>query len=210
MKLVEIRLKTKEKFTVEDAPYLRGYFGNSFRDNYLFHNHLSETSFKYDFPFIQYRVIDGEMSILGIEKGGDMLEEIVNLIKEIKIGKKIIEVEPILTVREEELEVTQEIHSYRFKTKWFALNDRNFKIYKKGEFDLNKQLRNNLLELFKMCGIWAESRIEVNGEFEEHNINKKENRFIVFSGKFQTNVKMPNEIAIGKRKSIGFGVIEKL
>lgn len=39
MKLVKVTLKSKEKFENRDSEKLRGYFGNLFKENILFHNH---------------------------------------------------------------------------------------------------------------------------------------------------------------------------
>ena len=75
---------------------------------------------------------------------------------------------------------------------------------------MNKALTNNLIEFFKMSGIWADKPILVNGVFKTNTITKKDTRLIGFSGEFVCNVDLPDFIGLGKRKSIGFGTIKAI
>lgn len=210
MKKVDIILKSDRKFKNNASEGLRGYCGNHFKNIVQFHNHLDELSFNYDFSYIQYRVIDGDLAIMGIDKGADILLEHIEELKSIKLGEEIIEVEPEITITFPTPEVIDEMYKYKFETLWFALNDVNYKKYIKGEFSLDNQLRNNILEFFKMCGIWVDKRIVVSGEFKEEKIIKKDTEILVFSGEFQINALLPDNICLGKRKSIGLGRIKRL
>ena len=49
-----------------------------------------------------------------------------------------------------------------------------------------------------------------NGNFEEHQIIDKDTTILGFTGAFKTNVKLPELIALGKRKSIGYGLIKRV
>lgn len=209
MKLVRIILKSNEKFENRDAEKLRGYFGRLFQENILFHNHKDDYNFTYDFSFIQYKVKNGEFLIVGIDKGGDILLEKIEDIREIVIGDRKIEITPEINISFPQLRVDDEKkYRYRFETIWLALNDKNFLRYKVGEFDLNKQLANNILEFFKMCGIRLEKRVEVAGEFQELKLRQKDTTILGFVGEFVTNAYLPDDISLGKRKSIGMGRIK--
>ncbi|WP_373212254.1 CRISPR-associated endonuclease Cas6 [Fusobacterium mortiferum] len=209
MKLVRIILKSNEKFENRDAEKLRGYFGRLFQENILFHNHKDDYNFNYDFSFIQYKVKNGEFLIVGIDKGGDILLEKIEDIREIVIGDRKIEITPEINISFPQLRVDDEKkYRYRFETIWLALNDKNFLRYKVGEFDLNKQLANNILEFFKMCGIRLEKRVEVAGEFQELKLRQKDTTILGFVGEFVTNAYLPDDISLGKRKSIGMGRIK--
>ncbi|WP_291256110.1 CRISPR-associated endonuclease Cas6 [Fusobacterium sp.] len=210
MKKVDIILKTDRKFNNNAAEGLRGYCGNYFRNIVQFHNHLDEISFNYKSSYIQYRVIDGELALLGIDEGADILLEHIEELKSIKLGEEIIEVKPIVTITFPKPEVTDTLYRYKFDTLWFALNDINYKKYIKGELSLDNQLRNNILEFFKMCKIWVDKRIIAKGEFKEERIIKKDTEILVFSGEFETNALLPDNISLGKRKSIGLGRIKRL
>lgn len=210
MKLVRIILKSNEKFENRDAEKLRGYFGRLFQENILFHNHKDDYNFNYDFSFIQYKVKNGEFLIVGIDKGGNILLEKIGDIREIVIGDRKIEITPEINISFPQLRVDDEKkYRYRFETIWLALNDKNFLRYKVGEFDLNKQLANNILEFFKMCGIRVEKRVEVVGEFQELKLRQKDTTILGFVGEFVTNAYLPDDISLGKRKSIGMGRIKR-
>ena len=192
---------------------MRGYFGNFFRNIVEFHNHLDQITFNYKSPNIQYRVIDGNLSILGINQGGDILLKSIEKIKidEIildEINNKIKEKEIKITFPE--LEIKDERYNYKFESFWIALNEENYKKYKRGEFSLDIQLKNNILEFFKSCGVQAKKRIIASGNFEEHEIIEKDTTILGFTGTFKTNVNLPDLIALGKRKSVGFGVIKRI
>ena len=213
MKLVEVIFKGRDKFSKSSAKALRGYFGNFFRKIVEFHNHLDQITFNYKSPNIQYRVIDGNLSILGINEGGDILLKSIEKIKldEIildGIDNKIKEKEIKITFPE--LEIKDERYDYKFESFWIALNEENYKKYQKGEFSLDNQLRNNILEFFKLSGVQATKRIIAVGEFEEHKIIEKDTVILGFTGTFKTNVNLPDLIALGKRKSVGFGIIKRI
>ena len=213
MKLVEVIFKGRDKFSKSSAKALRGYFGNYFKNIVEFHNHLDQITFNYKSPNIQYRVIDGNLSILGINEGGDILLKSIEKIKldEIildGIDNKIKEKEIKITFPE--LEVQDKRYDYKFESFWIALNEENYKKYQKGEFLLDNQLRNNILEFFKLSGVQATKRIIVAGIFEENKIVEKDTVILGFTGTFKTNVNLPDLIALGKRKSIGFGIIKRI
>lgn len=210
MKKVDIILKSNRKFNNSDAERLRGYCGHYFKNIIQFHNHLDEVTFNYRSTYIQYRVINGQLVIMGIDEGADILLEHIEKLKSIKLGEEIIEVDPEITITFPKLEITDNMYRYKFDTFWFALNDINYKKYIKGEFSLDNQLRNNILEFFKMCKIWLDKRIIAYGNFKEERIIKKDTEILVFSGEFETNALLPDNICLGKRKSIGFGRIKRL
>jgi hypothetical protein len=209
MKLVILKLKTEKKFENRDAEKLRGYIGDLFSSDILFHNHVSKYEFLYKSSKIHYKVIEGVLSIVGLCEGADILLEKLEDISEVNIGGERFEIVDKEVIQEEfDLKVENNLYKYKFETLWMALNEKNYKRYKDGELSLDKNLQNNIIEFFKMCGVWAEKPIMVKGDFEGHKIVKKDTALLGFSGWFVTNVKLPDYIGLGKRKSIGFGTIK--
>jgi len=212
VELVVIKFITERKFKNRDAEKLRGYFGNIFKDQIMFHNHLSKYQFLYTSPKIQYKVIEGYLSIVGIEEGVKVLENNVSDITNLIIQDKVVKV---LKIEKSHKNFTLDIHNeqkyiYNLDTLWLALNQTNYKKYKDGNFDLDKNLRNNIIEFFKLCGLWADKEIKVKGAFKEEVVMHKNNKTLAFSGWFVTNVELPDYIGLGKRKSIGYGTIKKI
>lgn len=210
MKLAEVILQTEKEFSNRDAEKLRGYIGNKFKDIIAFHNHIDELTFNYDYAFIQYKIINKKPYILGIDYGADLLIENISKIKKIIINNEEIDVEPIMTLSFPELVIEDKMFHYKFETLWFALNSKNYEKYKNNKLDLNIQLANNILEIFKMCKTWADKKIIVKGNFNEHILMQKDIKINGFYGDFFTNVNLPDNISLGKRKSIGLGRIRKL
>ena len=98
---------------------MRGYFGNFFRNIVEFHNHLDQITFNYKSPNIQYRVIDGNLSILGINEGGYIL---LKSIEEIKLDEIILDgidnkiKEKEIKITFPELEIKDERYDYKFES----------------------------------------------------------------------------------------------
>lgn len=61
-----------------------------------------------------------------------------------------------------------------------------------------------------MCKVWADKKIIVNGNFKENIFIQKDIKIKGFYGEFLTNVNLPDDISLGKRKSIGLGRIKKI
>lgn len=211
MKIVEIFFKSNKKFKGRDAEKLRGFMAHHFSDIIEFHNHKDELSFNYKSSIIQYRVINGELSILGVEKGADLLLEHCQNINELEICGEKISVIPETKVSFSNLEIADRpIYRYKFDSLWFALNSENYMRFLNGELSLERQLANNIIEFFKMCGIWADKQIIVEGEFNSEPLIQKDTQINCFYGEFVTNVNLPDSISLGKRKSIGLGRIKKI
>ena len=223
MKLVKVTLKTEEKFdNNKDGEKLRGYLGNYFKDIMAFHNHIDSNSFNYGFSKIQYRIINQKLTIIGIDEGGDMLLENIPKIDRVvlesvylkngeknKIEREVL-VTPIVEESEHKVEVTEKEHKYRFETPWLALNETNYKKYRKKKLDLNKTLTANIIEFFKMCKVWADKKITVIGDFQELKVMHKDTQMLGFVGEFFSNADIPSGVSLGKRKSVGYGRITKI
>lgn len=210
MKFAEVILKTEKNFSNRDGEKVRGYFGNKFKDILEFHNHIDKVTFNYNPAFIQYKIIDRKPCIIGINQGADLLIENLEKFDKLVINEEEVSVVPLLQLSFNLLKVEDNFYKYKFETLWFALNSENYKKYKNKELDLNTQLRNNIIEFFKMCDVWADKEIIVKGNFKENIFIQKDVKIKGFFGEFITNVNLPTNISLGKRKSIGFGRIKNL
>ena len=184
--------------------------GNRFQEEDLFHNHKSAFEFKYRFPEIQYKYIDGNLCMYAIEASIEIMQENLRKLDYIQIGHEKIEIKQLLFEEfKDEFKVDTQLHEYDFETIWLALNQENYSKYKKGQIDLNKQIQNNLLSNFKGLGIKIEERIMAKGNFTVENVNLKDIQMLGFKGTFVTNVNIPRYMSLGKRQSIGFGIVRK-
>lgn len=157
-------LKTNKKIK-QDSSKLRGYIGNQF-DYPLLHNHYAGNKILYSYPLIQYHVIDGEASILGIEEGADLLREIADDITELRLSDSYYKVEDRNIVNDEiNVSTTNKEYHYKFITPWLALNKNNFERFNKIEgwkdrkVFLNRILTGNILSMAKGLGIIVDRRL---------------------------------------------------
>ena len=83
----EIELRTR------DAHKLRGYFGNLFREkSELLHNHMGNGELKYEYPKVQYKVLDGTPVLVGIREGAELLTQLFLKIRELNIDGRVFPV----------------------------------------------------------------------------------------------------------------------
>jgi hypothetical protein len=121
----EIELRTR------DAHKLRGYFGNMFKEkSELLHNHMGNGKFRYEYPKVQYKVIEGTPTLVGIAEGAGLLTELFLKIRELDIEGKVYPVhQKNIEARQVEPGASVAPHTYRFETLWMGLNQDNHARY---------------------------------------------------------------------------------
>ncbi len=197
------------------AHQLRGYFGNLFREKSpLLHNHYDDGRVMYRYPLVQYKILDGHPTLLGINDGATLLVELFLKIQNLDIHGKVYPVwhKNIQSQTVEIGVVETELYEYEFKTLWMALNQEKHHQYMRIDMAerkqlLNRQLQANLLSLSKGIGHWEEKTIMVKGTFTEKNTRFKNQEMLVFAGTFVTNMKLPDGVGLGKAVSRGFGTV---
>ena len=204
------------RLSVRDAHKLRGYFGRVFEEHSpLLHNHLEGGELRYAYPLVQYKVLDGVPTLLGINEGAELLVELFLKLRELRIDG---EVYPLhhkqIECREVPAGYSEELHRYEFKTLWFGLNQRNHQSYLRADAaarrsELNRILRGHILSAFKGMGVWLEpeQRIFCDLSAQQKQTNFKQQSMLGFSGVFTANALLPYAIGLGKSVSRGFGAV---
>ncbi len=211
IKTAKLKFITENKFNFRASEKLRGYFGLLYKDDDLFHNHDKKGKSIYRMPLIQYKIINGNLSIFGYNEAVKIISEKFIRINEIIIdNEKYSNFEKELTIQEEDFFVDDNLYEYSFYTLWLAINQKNYLSYINKKLDLNKVLQNNVLSNFKGLGISVDKKIMVKGEFQEKSVFINNIEYFAFSGKFITNIKMPDYLSIGQLRSIGFGCVKRV
>lgn len=207
----EIKLRTR------DAHKLRGYFGSLFREkSELLHNHMENGKLRYEYPKVQYKVIDNVPVLVGLQEGSELLTDLFLKIRELKIDDRIYPVhQKNIEARQTEPGASVSPHTYRFETLWMGLNQKNHSRYIEAnalerEKMLEKILVGNCLSFFKSMGLFVEVRLEARGSFSKRNTRFKNARMLAFDGVFELNAALPDFIGLGKQVSRGFGTIKKI
>ena len=214
MKYSILKFKRNETYTMRDLEKLRGFLADKYRENTVFHNHLSD-GYNYTYPKLQYKLIKNMLSIMGI--GEDVTEINKKLFEEIDYlnidGNLIFDIQKEIEIFDDEIEFTEDkMYGYRFVIPYLPLNDKNFSKYLKREYTLEQAITNNILEVLKGLGIWLEkeNKIYVSADLQITSRDLKNVNMIAFIGNFYTNMKFPDYFSLGKRKSLGYGTFVKV
>ena len=214
MKYSILKFKRNEKHSMRDLEKLRGFLADKYKENVLFHNHLSD-GYNYSYPKLQYKLITNTLSVMGI--GEEVIEINKKLFEEVDYlnidGNFIFDIQKELEICDEEIKYTgDKMYEYRFVTPYLPLNEKNYAKYLKREYTLEQAITNNILEILKGLGIWLdrENKIYVSQNLEITSRDLKNVNMIAFIGSFYTNMKFPDYFSLGKRKSLGYGMFVKV
>jgi hypothetical protein len=199
---------------LSDTPKLRGYFGAKYATKPCMHNH-ENGKFLYKYPLIQYKVIYGTPTIVGIGSGSDVLLDVGMHEDEFTIdGVKYDASSAKIRTEHINLGVGNKIYNYEFITPWIALNhDNTIKYNNTDEIEkeeiLERILIGNLIALSKGVNHDVEDTIKVRLDVENINISLKGIDMYGFVGGFKSNFELPDYIGLGRSVSRGFGAITR-
>lgn len=207
----EIKLHTR------DAHKLRGYFGSLFKEHSpLLHNHYDDGQLRYQYPLVQYKVLQGVPTLVGLLEGSELLTKLFLQVRSLQIDGKIFDIHS-KNIEQQQVAVgySDQLHEYRFDTLWMALNQKNHQLYKtlktadEKSALLNRLLVGQVLSFFKNIDLYLqpEERLMAKVATVEKTTAFKDQKMLVFSGQFVLNALLPNHIGIGKSVSRGFGSI---
>jgi hypothetical protein len=206
----ELRLRQRQ------AHQLRGYLGNLFRERSpLLHNHYADGSLRNRYPLVQYKVLEGVPTLIGIGEGSSLLAELFLQIRELQLGGECY---PVYSKHIEHRKVTvgvdDQLHTYSFATPWMALSQDNYTRYQTLEEEperkrfLERIAIGNILSFYKNIGLYLapDQRLMAHlQEIQSLDVSFKSQRMQAFKGKLVTNALLPPAIGLGKSVSRGFG-----
>ncbi len=220
MKTIELAkiIFSPDTFSVSDIPRLRGYLAKRFPEYTQIHNHTSNGGFRYVYPDIQFKYIDGNPTLVGFGSGFRLMQEIFIKVGYLEIGHRKIEIsEKAFQTKSQPLGMAEHFVSYRFVTPWMALNQKNYQEYQtlnpyEREMKLNRILWGNLKSVAHAFDYWIPEpeAVKVNGHFHAKESRFKGNTMLTFSGSFITNFHIPEWLGLGKQVARGYGTVEKI
>ena len=94
------------------------------------HNHLEDGTPVYQYPRVQYKVIDQTALLVGVNEGSDLLQRLWLTFDETQIGSQKLDVlESNIETVSHVVELVDEPIEYKFATPWLGLNQQNHEIY---------------------------------------------------------------------------------
>ncbi len=203
------------QLAIRDSHKLRGYFGNLFKEQSpLLHNHLESGEQLYQYPMVQYKVLQGVPTLVGLNEGAELLIQLFLQIKSIDIdGHSYPVLQKNIESRQVTIGLSDDLHHYQFETLWMALNQQNYTAYlKEDELQQSHHLKavlvGNILSFYKAMDYRAEGKVMANLQIAAQKETRfKNNIMLAFEATFVTNALLPSFIGIGKSVSRGFGTI---
>lgn len=209
-----IRFKTP--LSVDETVSFRGAVLEQFGTNVLFHNHTNE-GYRYSYPLIQYKSMDGRAALLGIDAGADVLLAFPGKCPmEVRIGKRItkLEVDSVDTYSVPAIVPDNKSHYYRMYD-WLPFNQDNYKDFRKMLLltdrihALENILSGNILSYAKGMGYFVDCPLHIG------LISIDQHKSFAYKGvqlysmhiTFTANVFLPAHVGLGKSVSIGHGVV---
>lgn len=216
IEVTELRLRLERPLSPAEATRLRGYFGWAFADEVAAHHHRPEGGLLYDYPRVQYKVLDRAALVLGLgAEAGRLVERAHRESGDIRLGDEALGVlESTLSHQEAELGDIAEPAGYEFLTPWLALNADNARRYADARTPaerldlLGRVLVGNCLSLAKAFGLRVTRRLaaDVSG-LRETECRPKGVPMRGLLGRASVNFRLPASIGLGKSVSRGFGTI---
>jgi hypothetical protein len=216
LEIIEYRLRFQRPLAPGEATHLRGYFASAFSDEEMLHHHRQDGSFIYEYPRVQFKVIDRVAHLIGLAEGCDVVENLWRTVDQARLaGESLPVLEATLFRRREPIGEADSPMEYRFVNPWLGLNQSNHAAYASARTDHDRQavlervLVGNCLSLAKAFGLWIESRLAADARrLRPRTCRFKDQPMIGFDGPFRINFHLPNGIGIGKSVSRGFGTVK--
>ena len=197
-------------------PELRAYLTGKLNE-YTVLRRDNSAGFIYRYPAVQVKLVKNMLMVVGISQGAGFLEEISKNQEKIPSGKNICTITARdSATRPEPFGISDSMITYEFLTPWLALNQQNTKKFYelKGKPDrdafLAKLLSEGLATLAKSLDYKPGEpiRCEERVRFRKDWIDNKS--VMVFTGKFRTNLVIPDYLGMGQSVSLGFGTIKHI
>lgn len=212
---ITLSLETTDK--TPNSSYLRGFIAGQYPELDILHNRDKSGKHIYRYPLVQYKKVNGQFMMLGLQQEAvQLLSEFFLKLDELSLNEKTFQITgKNVNLKKHEVTIDSDLnYHYAFKTPYIALNEKNMDRYYRSPEPaevLEKILTGNILSFLKGMDIFVKERIQLEFFKEEESVQKiKENDFVQFRGRFKSNIALPNYIGLGKFVSRGFGTIFRL
>jgi len=213
--LAKVQFFAERQWFVEDLPRLRAYLSQRYKEYHELHNHTTEGGYRFVYPEIQFKFIDGVPTIVGFERGREILERVFKDVEHVELKDRAFQIfEKTFEHLNYKLGVSEKPIAYRFVTPWMALKQENYQRFKTlDNFErqrfLRHLLRENLKTIAHAFGYWIPDpeEIQVEGFFHQRESKFKGMIMLTFTGEFMTNFRIPDWLGLGKQVARGFGTV---
>lgn len=211
-----VTIHTRMPISYDRIPLFRGAIINLIgQSEELLHDHRGN-GFRYSYPLIQYKVIEGNAAIIAINEGIRVAKSILPLMNStIRLGQRhnnltLDDVKYSTTI----VTASDAFHSYTIH-RWLPLNQENYTVYLYLEDAtqriemLERLLVANIISFAKGVGVFIDTAVTLTIIDIKHvrQLKYKNIQMLGFDLLFKANVTLPSNIGLGKGVSLGFGTI---
>lgn len=214
-----VTIHTRMPIAHDLIPLFRGAIINLIgQSEELLHDHRGN-GFRYSYPLIQYKQIEGNAAIIAINEGIKVAKLILPLMNStIRLGQRhnnlsLDDIKYSATI----VTASDTFHSYTIR-RWLPLNQENYTVYLNLENAtqriemLERLLVANILSFAKGVGVFIDTAITLTIIDIKHvrQLKYKNIQMLGFDLLFKATVTLPSNIGLGKGVSLGFGTITEL
>ena len=204
------------KLRPSDAGRLRGYFARAFGDrSVLFHNHAAGSGFRYGYSQIQYKVLRGVPTVVGVAGGAGLVMQSFIDVDRLELNGHTVSVDDKeLKMDSFEAGVIDDLRDYRLSSPLVMFNQDNYRVFQKlPEAErpafIRRLLRSHIITALRGigCDVSPDKPLMVSPRLRVKMGNLKNQRMQMYLGDFTTNAAIPSGIGIGKSTSKGYGTV---
>lgn len=213
IEVTELRLRLGRPLSPGEATQLRGYFGREFADETALHHHNANGTLVYDYPRVQFKVLDQSALLVGLAEGGVVVERLWREADRARLGGEELPVLESTLTRRKELLGECESREYRFANPWLGLNQENHRRHDAADAAGRRELLariiiGNSLSLAKSFGLRVGGRLTADASrLRAVPVRLKGVPMLGFVGPFAVNFALPAGLGLGKSVSRGFGTV---
>lgn len=216
--ITEYHLKLSRYLYPNELPRLRGFFGNEFEEYIFFHQHNEDGTLVYNYPRIQFKILNRQAMLIGLDEGSDLLSKLWLEVDQARLGSEILPVqESTIKKRRVEIGESKSMVAYRFLSPWLALNQKNACLYRTISKNierfrlLERIIVGNCLSFAKSFHHTVSLRLEADcSKLRPVSCRLKGITMQGFMGLFFVNFLFPDRVGIGKSVSRGFGTLVRI
>lgn len=201
-------------------PAFRGAVVKSLGDDadVAFHNHLQE-GLAYNYPKVQYKVVDGHPVIVTIDLNGDSMKVLLSDgFLNLSMGGKKQRFQLVDVLHQSYSPVISDDPKFYELSTYLPFNETNKEVY--GSLvaltdricKLEDIITANILSMLKGLGTQIEQQIEVAVTDMKYPFTTKYKgvEFDAFNLRFVSNILLPDHIGLGRSPSVGFGTLKRV
>lgn len=215
-----LKVQFDAQISAQQIPAFRGAIIAAVgQDNNWFSNHLSEQEVAYRYPKIQYKRMGQHPLLFCLKEGVEEIHKFFDVSPPtICLNGQMLNI-PIknLFLNEFEVKVSDRPKLYRLR-QWLALNQENYLKYQQLKYltdqllFLEKKLASNIISFAKSIQwhIDAHFEVKITQLHRQTKVTYKKQPFLAFDLDFETNLRLPNDLGLGRKVSVGFGVLRQV